>query len=128
MQLGAQSIEADAAEVGWVCAEAAQGSCQQRSGAGEVAPLKVVECGGDLDEGLEEVLLGLAEGEPDGLPVLVGEEELAAVVAGESFGERAAGPVDECRAGGLSMRIRRPGSTVSGGCTIAKRRCGFTVR
>ncbi len=105
VQLGAQSIEADAAEVGRACAEAAQGARQQRSGAGEVAPLKVVEGGGHLDEGLEKVLLGLAEGEPDGLPVLMGEEIFAAVVAGEAFGERSAGPVKECGAGGLWMRI-----------------------
>ena len=105
MQVGAQSIEADAAEVGRAGAEAAQGAGEQRPGAGEVAPLKVVEGGGDLDEGLEEVFFGLAEGEPDGLPVLVGEEIFAAVVAGEAFGERSAGPVEEFGAGGLWMRI-----------------------
>jgi hypothetical protein len=105
VQFRAQLIEADAAEAGREWAEAAQRAREQRSGAGEVATLKVVEGGGHLDEGLEKVLLGLAESEPDGLPVLMGEEIFAAVVAGKAFGERAAGPVEVSGVGGLGMWI-----------------------
>ena len=103
VQLGEHSIEADTAEVSGIGAEAAQGAGEQGAGAGGVAALEVVEGGGDLDEGLEEVFLRLREGEPDGFPVLVGEEELAAVVAGKALGERAAGPVEEHGARGRGV-------------------------
>lgn len=81
--------------MGRVGVETAQGAGEQGAGADAIALLEVVEGGGNLDERLEEVSFWLAKGEPDGLPVLVGEEELAAVVTGEAFSERAAGPVEE---------------------------------
>ncbi len=94
-ELRAEGGEVDAAEVGRVGVEAAQGAREQRDGSDAVAALEVVEGGGDLDERLKEVLLGLREGEPDGFPVLMGEEELAALVAGEAFGEGPASPVEK---------------------------------
>ncbi len=95
MELRAEGGELDAAEVGRVGVETAQGAGEQRDGSGAVAALEVVEGGCDLDERLEEVLLGLREGEPDGFPVLMGKEKLACAVAGEAFGERTAGPIKE---------------------------------
>jgi hypothetical protein len=56
--------------------------------------MEVVEGDGDLDEALEEELLGLRGGEPDALPGLVGFEELAGAVEAEAFCEGAVGPVE----------------------------------
>ncbi len=94
MELVAEGVEVNAAKRGRVGAEAAQGTGEQGVGAGGVASLKVVEGGGDLNEGLEEVLLGLRECEPDRLPVFVGEKELATAVAGEAIGEGSASPIE----------------------------------
>jgi len=46
----------------------------------------VVECGGDLNEGLEEALFGLGEGEPHTFPVLVSLEELLGAITLEAMG------------------------------------------
>ncbi len=94
LELAAEGIEMDAAKRRWVGAEAAQGAGEQRDGSGRVAALEVVEGGGDLDQPLQKVFLGLREGEPDGFPVFVGEKELAAAVAGEAIGEGSASPIE----------------------------------
>ncbi len=105
IEFGAQICEIDASITGRVSIQTAQGAGEQRDGSGTVAVLEVVEGGGDLDEGLEEVFLRLREGEPDGLPMLVSEEEFAAVKAGESFGEGGAGPVERQGVEGHGMII-----------------------
>lgn len=87
-----------------VAGEADERGCYGVRGCGGQA-LEVVEGGGDLDQSLQEVFLGLAKGEPDGFPVLVGEEELAAVIAGEALGERAASPIERADGEKRGMRI-----------------------
>jgi hypothetical protein len=53
----------------------------------------MVECCGDLNEGLEKALLGLVQGKPDGLPVFVSFKELLCAVAMQARGQRTVVPV-----------------------------------
>ena len=85
--------------------KAPQGSLQERDGAGGVSGIEMVECCCHLDHRLQKALLRLVEREPDGFPVLVRREELASVVAGESFGKCSGIPVERhafslCDSGG----------------------------
>ena len=84
----------DAAEVGRVGREFAEGGGEETGGAEGVRALEVVEGDGDLDESLEEELFGLRGVEPDALPGFVGGEEFGGVVVAEALGERAVGPVE----------------------------------
>jgi hypothetical protein len=78
--------DVDACVEGRVGGKTEEGSAKEGMCAEAVIALEVVEGGGDLDEGLEEGLFGAGEGEPDGLPMLVGLEELTVAVAAEAFG------------------------------------------
>jgi hypothetical protein len=55
-------------------------------GAEEVVAALVLEGCGDLDEALQERLVGGGSGEPDGFPGLVGGEVFGCVIAAQTFG------------------------------------------
>ena len=55
----------------------------------------MVEGRGHLNQGLQKALLRFIEGEPDALPMLMGDEEFASPVAGEAFGERTLIPIEK---------------------------------
>ena len=58
-----------------------------------------MECGGDLDDGLQKAFLRLFEFEPDGFPIFVGFKELSSPVACEACSERRRGPVEGAHRG-----------------------------
>lgn len=90
----AEGAGRDAAEGGGVGFEFAEGGSEEAGGAEAVVALEVVKGDGDLDEALQESLLGLRGGEPHTLPGFVGGEEFSGVVMAEAFRERAVGPVE----------------------------------
>jgi len=73
----------------------------------------MVERCGDLNEGLEKALLGLVQGEPDGLPVLVSFKELLCAVAMQARGQRTVLPVQPtppCRDYPVETKNRETGA------------------
>jgi hypothetical protein len=70
----------------WVGVEAAERVGEEAMGAEEVVAALVLEGCGDLDEALQERLVGGGSGEPDGFPGLVGGEVFGCVIAAQTFG------------------------------------------
>ena len=69
------------------CSSRRKRSPQKGERSSGVTRIEMVKRGGYLDQCLKKGFLRLIEGEPDALPMLVSEEELASPVAGESFCE-----------------------------------------
>jgi hypothetical protein len=53
----------------------------------------MVECRGNLNQRLKKTLLRLIQGQPDALPMLMSQKELASPVAGEAISKRSRIPV-----------------------------------
>lgn len=80
-------------EVFWISLQAAQGCSQQGSGPRKIAPLKMMEGSGDLNQGLQERFLGLLRGQPDQFPMFMRREEFAAVKTAHPFSQTSVIPV-----------------------------------
>jgi|SRR5450756_342369 len=91
---------------GWIRFEPAQRSLEQRGGAQSVVPLEMMERCRDLNEALQEGLLGFLTLKPDDLPVLVCLKEIFAAITEKSFGKFSATPV-ECHRLYLPCGARR---------------------
>lgn len=70
---------------------------QQRDSSGAVPRCEMMECGCDLNQGLQEAFLRFIEREPDAFPVFVSIEVFATPIACEALGEPAAVPVKKHR-------------------------------
>jgi hypothetical protein len=69
--------------------------------------MKMMECGRYLNQRLQKRLFRFFQGQPDDLPMLVREKELASAVAGKSLRERSATPVKRHAFSICDLSLRR---------------------